>query len=203
MKKINGFFLSVVLLGVVVSTPVNAAIQTPPEGNTSMVDDFESYANTAALQAVWVPDLYDKTGLISPYTLNTDHTKYMEINANLGQNPYYDIMTKNLNGADWVGKATMQIDYRGASGTSTERLEVEILKASDWSQKWQSGPWDYPNDNAWHTKTIDISSCPWLNNVGTVRIVVKAKDYGKTRVGIDNIKVINGNPVTVGFLAVP
>jgi len=203
MKKMNSFFLSAVLLGVVASTPINAAVQTPPEGNADMVEDFESYANTAGLQAAWVPDQYDKTGRISSYTLNTDHTKYMEINANLGQSPYYDIMTRNLNGVDWVGKATMQIDYRGASGTSIEKLGVEILKATDWSQKWQSETWDYPNDDAWHTKTIDISGCPWLNNVGPVRVVVKAKDYGLTRVGIDNIKVISGNPVTVGFLDVP
>lgn len=226
MKKMNGLFLSAVLLGAMASlwvpttgiaatstvsfsagsyavnesggsALINVTLQIPPD--TYTVDDFESYVDTAALQAVWAPDQYDKTGLISSCTLNTDHTKYMEINANLGQSPSYDIMTKNLNGVGWVGKTTLQIDYRGTSGKSAEKLEVEILDAANWSNKWTSGAWVYPNDNTWYTKTIDISGCPWLNNVGPVRVVVKAKDYGSTRVGIDNLKVISGNPVTVGY----
>ncbi len=226
MNKMNGFFLSTVLLGIVVnllvpaaviadtstvsfsassyqvnenvgSTIINLTLQLPPD--TYTIDDFESYASTTALQAAWAPDQYDKSGLISSYTLNADNTKYMEINANLGQSPYYDIMTRNLNGADWAGKTTLTIDYRGAYAKSSEKLEVEILDNANWANKWRSGDWEYPNDNTWHTKTIDISSCTFLNNVGPVRIVVKAKDYGTTRVGIDNIRVGNISPVTVSY----
>jgi hypothetical protein len=151
----------------------------------SVADDFESYYNTKALKRVWTAS----TGLISSYSLNTSHTKYVEINANLGQSPYYDLLRRNYNGADWTGKRTLTIDYRGLSGRSPEKLEVEILDNANPSNKWQSGAWDYPNDSTWHTKTIDISGCAWLNNVGLVRVVVKGGTYGSTTVGIDNLRV--------------
>ncbi len=158
--------------------------------NAAVIEDFESYANTTALQGAWTRDPYAGNPQLISTTLNTDHTNYMEMAANLGNADYWDLVLRNYGHANWTGMEALKLDYRGASGKSQEKLEIEIGKGSDWSQVWKSGTWAYSNDNTWYTKSIDISSCSWLSDVGQVRLVLKAGDYGNTVVGIDNMQVI-------------
>lgn len=167
-------FISVLVVGV-----ANATI---------VVEDFESYANTAALNAVWT----NTGGVSSSSTLNTDNTQYMEITANLGNAPSYSVVSRNYGGANWTGQGGfLKIGYRGKPGTAADGLEVEIVDNALWANKWQSGIWNVPNDGTWYTKTFDVSGVSWLNNVGPVNVVLKGTtSYGTATIGVDNLQVI-------------
>ena len=154
---------------------------------TIAVENFESYANTAALQAVWT----NTGGVAATTTLNTDSTQYMAISANVGNSPWYSVVSRNYNGVDWTGNPTLKIDYRGKTGTAADGMELELVNQADWSQKWQSGVWNVPNDSTWYTKTFDISGVSFLNNVGPVNIVLKGTtSYGTPTIDVDNLQVV-------------
>lgn len=153
-----------------------------------VVENFESYANTAALNAVWT----NTGGAVATTTLNTDSTQYMAISANLGPSPWNSEVSRNYGGVDWTGQGGfLKIGYRGTSGTASDGMEVELVNQANWSQKWQSGVWNVPNDNTWYTKTFDVSGVSFLNNVGPVNIVLKGtSSYGTPTISVDNLQVI-------------
>lgn len=183
MKK---WLISVAFSGILLAIPLAGIAET------DVIDDFQSYSNTAALKKVWIFDPYQGAAqLITSYALMSEkNNKYLEIKANMADEPYFAVLQKQFSSTrNWSAYSRVTIDYRRVYGASREEYIFEILDASDWSHKWQSVPWYGPDDAAWHTQTIDISACPWLKKVGVVRIAIKAKDYGTTTLDIDNIRL--------------
>lgn len=153
-----------------------------------VVEDFESYADTTALNAVWT----NTGGAVATTTLNTDSTQYMAISANLGPSPWYSVVSRNYSGVDWTGQGGfLKIGYKGTPGTAADGMEIELVNQANWSQKWQSGVWNVPNDGNWYTKTFDVSGVSFLNNVGPVNVVLKGtSSYGTPTISIDNLQVV-------------
>jgi hypothetical protein len=167
-------------------------VSTGVTSNAEVIDDFQSYSDTKALKRAWTFDPYQGAAqLITSYDLMSEKAnKYLEIKANLKDEPYFAILQKQLSSPkNWSMHSRVMIKYRRVTGASKEQFVFEILDASDWSHKWRSVSWYAPDEGAWRTQTIDISKCPWLKKVGVIRIVVKAKDYGMTTVDIDDIQL--------------
>lgn len=172
-----GILLAVSLVGIV---------------EAEVIDDFQSYSDTAALKKVWTFDPYQETPqIISSYALMSEKdNKYVEITAHMEDEPYFSVLQMQYSSPkNWSAYSRVTIYYRRPYGASREQLIFEILDASDWSHKWRSVPWDTPDEDVWRTQTIDISGCPWLKNVGVVRILIRGKDYGITTFDIDDIRL--------------
>ncbi len=183
MKK---WLISAVFSGILLSIPLAGIAET------DVIDDFQSYSDTTALKKAWIFDPYQGAAqLITSYALMSEKdNKYLEIKANMADEPYFAVLQKQfLSTRNWSAYSKAIIKYRRMPGASNELFVFEILDAGDWSHKWQSVSWLGPDDGIWHTQNIDISGCAFLNNVGVVRIVIKAKDYGITTVDIDTIQL--------------
>jgi len=114
---------------------------------TNCLEDFESYADTGELTAVWVP------AGTAAVTLSTDVNrtgqKSMKLDYTNTSNPYYASASRTLNPAqDWTANnlRSISIYFKGSPGNSAEMLYL-IIEDSAWQESKTVIEYDGDPDN--------------------------------------------------------
>ncbi len=115
-----------------------------------VIDDFESYANNAAIQAAWphnIPGwnyIFVETG-----TVNSGG-KAMRYDYQNQADPFYTIATKTLAAAqDWSGYASLSMVFRGDEDNFEQALFVELEDSLGQKAKVQNPHLHAPQTESW------------------------------------------------------
>jgi hypothetical protein len=157
------------------------------------VEDFESYANTAALEAKW----QDTVG--SPVqTLDTTEfhggANSMKLAYNCGPTPFENQLTYSFaSNQDWSAFNQLNIWIRSVDGaTSLENLTFQLK--DEFGGTLGGAVIDTQIGNAWTEWSIDLSGFSGLSGVRKMSFDVSAFDvvngYGAGTLYIDDISVV-------------
>lgn len=157
----------------------------------SVVDNFESYSDTAAMLAKWTPTA--NVALTLDTSVIHSGGKAMKYAYNCGISPYFSkamfYAAPSGSGVDWtefntltlwfkctVRKEPMQVNVVSKSGATVLQAQYGTPAVGDWTN------WD-----------IDLTTIPSneLAQIGRVDIFFLANDYGAGTVYFDDISVRN------------
>ncbi|MEM7394040.1 MAG: hypothetical protein AAF492_17000 [Verrucomicrobiota bacterium] len=168
---------------------------TAPASATLILDDFESYADTPALEAAWIADSGDPMLRLetNPASVHSG-SQAMAVDYTVGDAPFEDILIFDLGPPqDWTSFNLLEIWYRAPSAplNPLDDLFVEILDSGG-GQVGQATISDGTRTTNWTPWTIDITLFPGnLADVMEVRLGVEAGSaFGSGTMFFDDISLM-------------
>jgi hypothetical protein len=189
-----GLLISAVLLIGMAFMPLQsgAAVKT--------VDEFDSYVDNPALQAVWVVDNAKDTVILRTPGFSTS-TQAMKIEYHNGADPWYSAVTTTFGAVqDWSDYRSVGCRYIGMYGdddpfgNSGEKFFVRIY--DEWGG-FVDGPKisNATKTYEWIEYMVDISSWGNRGNVAAVSFVLEPEDYGSGQLYVDRLHLDTWPPV--------
>jgi hypothetical protein len=123
MRKIHILFLIPFLL---LATAVQAAVEPRAE----VIDNFESYTETADLRSAWT--IYDGFPEISLSDVAHAGAASMRMDYDVAFDPFVNWITFELSdGVDWSDMKTISVYYQGLETNSADSLALQVLDATN------------------------------------------------------------------------
>jgi hypothetical protein len=164
------------------------------------VEEFDGYADDAALQAAWVvSNAKDQVVLKTPGYQTS--TKSMKLEYHNNADPYYTAVTMTYGTVqDWSDFRKLACRFMGfypddpPEGNSGERFFVRIY--DEWGG-WRDGP---KVDNAtktyeWVYYSMDIDDWANRGHVAAVSLILEPQDYGQGQLYVDRIHLDTSPPI--------
>jgi hypothetical protein len=168
----------------------------------TLINDFESYANTLALAGEWTKTANMTISLDTTYVHSG--SKAMKYVSSNGSSPWYGKSEYRLpgivwgtSGQDWTGMDTVSLWYKVAGASDGLKVAIVDCYGSNLyvydAGKMVIGDWKQLN--------ISLASLTpaQLSNVGRIDLVVSSINYGTNTVYFDDITV-TPEPATMALL---
>lgn len=175
------------------------AIVAPAGAATIIVDDFESYADEAALDAKWKPSSASQDDVI-PVTLDTSvvhsGSQSMRIDYNLGNDPFFGQTRLDFPSQDWSTSSEVEFWYLGQDTNSQEILGLRFYSSFGSEIGRVQFPIEQTRANVWTRGVLDLSNFTHgpafgqQNDVAQIRIALTGSDFGSGVLWIDDIRVV-------------
>jgi hypothetical protein len=174
------------------------------------VEDFESYANTGALEASWVDTvntmaLDDDPPVLTEFPIQTvdtstfhDGSQSMKLRYNLSADPYENqIQFEFEANQNWLAYDTFSVWVRSEDGeTSLEKLTIQLK--NEFGETLGGAERNTQIGDAWTEWTFDISGFSGLGAVRRISIDVSAVDeangFGAGTLYFDEMSVVSAIP---------
>jgi hypothetical protein len=174
-------------------------LPTNSSASIADVDEFDSYADDAALRASWVTTHTKDTVYVRTPGYETS-TQSMKLVYNNGADPWWTEVKMTFGSVqDWSTYENVSCWYMGMyPGDPNNSGEKFFLRVYD---EW-GGSFDGPKiDNAtktwaWNYYSMDISGWANSGNVAAVAIILEPMDYGSGLFHVDRIRIDTGPPTT-------
>jgi hypothetical protein len=194
-----------VMLLLVIACLTGYAFATPLD---LVIDDFESYADTAALNASWTEGGTTTQALSTTENVTTGGSQSMEYNYANGSSPYYSKTMHSVTGTS--GGSGTAMDMRGydeliVNFKCTNQSGYLFLKLFDeWGSEAELFYYDnqnYVQPGDWTEWAIDLTSVDpsSLWNVGRIDLYMKG-NYGSGQMYFDDIGLAIPEPATIALL---
>jgi hypothetical protein len=165
-----------------------------------VLEDFESYADEAALDAAWAA-LTPAQAITVPASLSTNiaHTgsQSMRINYNLGLSPFFGQNYHDIGIQSWGAYNQLSFWYLGQSSNSTERIDFRYLNEFNVQIGSTFVITAGTKANTWTRADVPLTGN--LSNVKYIRIGLAPTSFGSGIVWIDDISLVP-EPSSVGML---
>jgi hypothetical protein len=169
-------------------------------GAQLVLENFESYADQAALSASWAA-LSPAQQITVPASLSTDiaHTgsQSMRINYNLGPSPYFGQNAHDIGVQTWASYDRLSFWYLGQSNNSTERIDFRYLNEFNVQVGSTFVIVAGTKANTWTRAIVPLTGN--LSNVKYIRVGLAPTNYGSGVVWIDDISLVP-EPTSLGML---
>jgi hypothetical protein len=169
-------------------------------GAQLVLENFESYADQAALSASWAA-LSPAQQITVPASLSTDiaHTgsQSMRINYNLGPSPYFGQNAHDIGVQTWASYDRLSFWYLGQSNNSTERIDFRYLNEFNVQVGSTFVIAAGTKANTWTRAIVPLTGN--LSNVKYIRVGLAPTNYGSGVVWIDDISLVP-EPTSLGML---
>ena len=155
---------------------------------SSAIQDFEGFADSAALNAVVTNSTANSTVTLGA-TDGVNGSKALIFQGNNAVNPYYSSFTLPVTSFSLTGVQSVTVALKFISGSS-ENLTIELLDAS--GTTLAQGPQVATTtilNTSFATYTIGVTNLS--STVVSVRFTYGANSYGTTTVAFDNITVLS------------
>lgn len=177
---------------VLLAALLTAILTAAPSVRALGVEDFESYANSAALAAQWQDTAGAPVQEIDTAVVHGG-SQSMKLQYNCSSDPYLNQLTYNFSSAqDWSGYSQLSIWVRSVEGsTSSENLAFQLKDTFGGTlgtaiRNTQIG-------DTWTEWSIDLGGFTGLNSVGQMSFTVSAFDvvngYGSGTLYVDDLSV--------------
>ena len=161
---------------------------TSAQAQTTIIQDFESFADTAALNAVISSPTANATITLGA-TSGVSGSQALIFQGNNGASPFYTQFTLNMTPFSLSGLSDVTLAVQGIGNTgSRENFKVELLNAGSTIAQ---GP--QVNTQTFSTTSFDtyaISFSGLTDTIDALRFTFGPIDYGNTSVTLDNISTV-------------
>ncbi|GEM_PF-1529231 len=188
MRLAIGLVVVIGVCGWVLAAPAGAA--------ESWIDNFESYASDAEVQAVWVPATANASTHL--HLIGYDSAQSMRIAYHNGLDPWWTNVVITFDPQDWSDFSRLTLRYMGEDGNSGEDLVVQIKNVDG---EYLDGPYvaTATKTYEWYEYSIDLSGWGFLDTVNRIEIHLPASDYGAGNLYIDRVVLDTFPPLVDDF----
>lgn len=162
------------------------------QGQTTIIQNFDGFANTAALNADVTSPTANATITLGT-TAGVGGSQALIFQGNNGASPYYTQFTFNMTPFSLTGLSAVTIAIEGIGNAgSRENFQAELLSAGS---SIAAGP--QVNTQTISTGSFDTYTIAFSGLSGTIdalRFTLGAIDYGNTQVTLDNISTVGAVP---------
>ena len=171
-------------------------------GAQVVVENFESYADQAALSASWAA-LSPGQQITVPASLSTDiaHTgsQSMRFNYNLSPSPFFGQNAHDIGVQSWGSYDRLSFWYLGQSSNSSERIDFRYLNEFNVQIGSTFVIAAGTKANTWTQAIVPLTGN--LSNVKYIRVGLAPTNYGNGVVWIDDISLVP-EPASLGMLCI-
>ncbi|MGD1041931.1 MAG: hypothetical protein ABR913_02575 [Sedimentisphaerales bacterium] len=163
----------------------------------NVVENFEGFADSNALQASWVPTASTTTLTLDTMTVHGG-TKAMKYSYNTGNSPWFakaeHWLPGGQSGVDWTGYDTLSLWFKCT--VSKEPLQVNIVNR--YGVNILYAQYGIPQVGDWTRWNIDLTpiAASELQQIGRVDIFFTGQNYGPGTAYFDDITVYDKDSVS-------
>ena len=145
------------------------------------VDDFESYGNSTALNAAWVPDGFFTGTVALEGSEVFEGSQSMSISGTIGFPAVFITLYTFATAQDWSTATSVTLQHKGAAGNSPfVDITFQLLPTGGSPVIGSVVDTDGSGDTNWQQITLSLAGLSNLDDVKTIQIVLQGDGGGET-----------------------